>query len=94
MPGTLDLPAVAAEALVGVDPAPGDARDDGPLAQGAAAARIIATLVGVQLAGRRCGRLARCRLVGGGASTVASSFWLSWAEMVTVSGMPLASMTT
>ncbi|MBP2233316.1 hypothetical protein J2847_006653, partial [Azospirillum agricola] len=46
--GTLDLPTVAAKALAALDAAAGDARDDGPLAQGPAAARIIVALVGVQ----------------------------------------------
>lgn len=53
--GTLDLPAVAAEALAGLDAAAGDARDDGPLAQGPAAAWIIVALVGVQF-GRSASR--------------------------------------
>jgi hypothetical protein len=43
-------PAVPAEALGAVDPAPGNARDDAPLAAGAAAARVVVAFVGVQLA--------------------------------------------
>jgi hypothetical protein len=46
----LDDPAVAAEPLGTVHPAPRDARDDAPLATGAAAAGVIVAFVGVQLA--------------------------------------------
>jgi hypothetical protein len=45
----LDHPPVPAQALGAVDPAPGDARDDGPLAAGAAAVAVVVALAGVRL---------------------------------------------
>jgi hypothetical protein len=45
-----DNPAVPAQAFAALDPATRDARDDAPLAAGAAAAGVIVPFVGVQLA--------------------------------------------
>ena len=55
--GSLDHPAMAAQALAAVDPAPGDARLDAACATGPAATGIVVSLVSVQLA-RRSARTA------------------------------------
>src|SRR5215217_2161097 len=55
--GALARPAMPAEALAALDPAPGDPRDDAALPAGAAAAGIVVGLVGVRL-GRAAPRTA------------------------------------
>ncbi|GIH44779.1 hypothetical protein Mco01_77790 [Microbispora corallina] len=92
--GPLHDPAVPAQALAGLDPAAGEARDDAPTAEEGAQVGIVITLVAVELC-RPSAAGPRRERIGGIPRTSGSKAWLSWvlaAPIPTEIGRPLRSM--